>query len=138
MPGNINKAGSNPGSAVPVVIVGPVGPILNAQQGEITDWNMESEASSLDTVFILQMSNDGFAANIVEKCRVSMPEADSWTRTFGAKTGNGRLIIPQGYEFRVIAAQGTPGPMSSSIIGQTRKLIPDRSDDAPGEDILDT
>lgn len=137
MPGNVNKAGSHSGSVPQIVLVAAFGPVPAGQQMEITDWNVESEDPAADTRFVLQMSNDNFVANIVEKCRISMPSSDSWTRTFGAHSGNGRLIIPANYRGRVIALQGTAGPMSSSVIGQTRRLSPDRATDAPGDDFLD-
>lgn len=137
MPGNVNKAGSHAGSLVQIVLIAPFGPVPDGQQMEITDWNMESEDPSADTRFVLQMSNDNFSANVVEKSRIAMPASDSWTRSFAAHTGNGRLIIPAGYRVRVVALQGTSGQMSSSIIGQTRRLNPDRATDAPGDDFLD-
>lgn len=144
MPGNVNQAGSDAGSAVQVTIVAGFQAPVN-QQIEISDWKCSSENPGGGTVgasvFVLQQADDAaFSQNLIEKDRTVVPVSDTYMTTYGAESGNGRIIIPPGKWCRVVGYQvGTTGRFSSSLIGQTRRLDSThggRTADAYGDDIL--
>jgi len=145
MPGNVNQAGSNAGSAVQVTLIAAFQAPAN-QQIEINDWKCSSEdpAAGVDvgsSVFIIQQADDSaFSVNVVEKDRTVVPVSDTYMTTYGAESGNGRLIIPPGKYCRVIGYQiGTTGRFTTGLVGQTRWLDSShggRQVDALGDDIL--
>lgn len=138
--GNINKAGSNAGSVVQVSVIAAFGPIPTNQEGEITDWTGSCAGVAVDSTLILQMSNDNFVGNVVEKARMEFPSANTYTLTYGGETGKSRLVVPEGYKIRVVGVQGTADVMASSICGQTRRMDPThggRDSDGPGDSFMD-
>ncbi|MFO0701765.1 MAG: hypothetical protein U0236_21300 [Nitrospira sp.] len=126
--GVLNKVGSSAGSVVPVTLI--TTPVLpTAQRAYVTEFAVSMGPGSTNGLFILQMSNDGFALNIVEKYRIAMPSPGSFVVTFDSG-----LLIPSGYAARVIFSQGVAGVAGGTISGST-----ERTDDTslPGTDIID-
>lgn len=126
--GVINKAATHPGAVVPTVLIGTFA-VPAGQRGFITEFTAEMRTGGTDGAFILQMSNDGFFIDIVEKDRIEMPVAGDFLKTYDSG-----LLIPEGYAMRVVFSQGVAGVVGAMISGATERL-----DDTslPGSDILD-
>jgi hypothetical protein len=97
-----------------VVLIGPVlvGVDNNAV---IADFGSTAGPGSLDSVFELQKSNDGFVLNIVPMARIEMPVPGTVLKTWDSPPK-----VEGGSEFRVVASQGTAGSMSAELMGQTK------------------
>lgn len=143
MPGNVNQAGSNAGSVVQVTLI-PAFQAPADQQIEINDWKCSSEDPGVavgTSVFIIQQADDAaFTLGVKEKDRTVVPVSDTYLTSYGAESGNGRLIIPPLKFCRVVGAQvGVTGRFSTTLVGQTRRLDSahgGRQVDALGDDIL--
>ena len=112
--GDLQKFGASVGSLVPVVLIGPV-PVGADNDARITDFGATAGPASVDSVFELQKSNDGFALNIVPMGRIEMPTPGTVLKTWDSPP-----LVEGGSQFRVIASQGTAGPMSAELMGQTK------------------
>jgi len=143
MPGNLNQAGSNAGSNPQVTLVAPFQAPAD-QQIELSDWKCSSEDPGVavgSSVFIIQQADDAaFTVNVVEKDRTVVPVSDTYVTSYGAESGNGKLVIPALKFGRVVGYQiGVTGRFSTTLIGQTRRLDNahgGRQVDALGDDIL--
>jgi len=112
--GDLQKFGAHPGSGVPVVLIGPT--LVAADNfARITDFGSTAGPGTVNSVFELQKSNDNFALNIVPMSRIEMPVPGTVLKTLDSPP-----LVPGGSWFRVIASQGTPGPMSAELMGQTK------------------
>jgi hypothetical protein len=126
--GVLNKAASHPGAVVPTVIIGTFALPVN-QQAFVSEFAAEMGPGGTNGLFILQMSNDAFVGNIVEKDRIEMPSPGSFLKTYDSG-----LLIPTGYAMRVLFSQSVAGPVGSVISGSV-----ERKDDSslPGNNIID-
>lgn len=113
MAGDLSKFGASAGSAVPVVLIGPT-LVPAGDKAVISDFGATAAAATANSVFELQKSNDGFALNIVPLGRIEMPVPGTVLKTWDSPPK-----VPGGSQFRVVAVQGTPGPMSAEVMGQT-------------------
>ena len=113
MAGDLQKFGAHPGSAVPVVIIGPT-PVPAGEEAVIADFGGTAASGTANTVLELQKSFDGFVFNVVPLSRLEMPTPGTFLKTWDSPPK-----VPGGSQFRVIAVQGTPGPMSAELMGQT-------------------
>lgn len=112
--GDLQKFGAHPGSGVPVVLIGPT-LVAADNDARITDFGTTAGPATVNSIFELQKSNDNFALNIVPIARVEMPVPGTVLKTWDSPP-----LIPGGEWFRVVASQGTPGPMSAELMGQTK------------------
>lgn len=112
--GDLQKFGSHAGSAVPVVLIGPV-LVAADNNARITDFGATGGPGAANGVYELQKSNDGFALDVRPISRIEMPVAGT-----SLKTWDSPPLIEGGESFRVIASQTTPGPMSAELMGQTK------------------
>lgn len=116
--GVVNKFTSSAGGAGPTVVVGPVAATIDTGTILITDFGGTARGVAVDTTLVLQGSNDSFVGNIVNLDQIEIPTVGTLIKTF-----EGPLIIQPGREFRVIATQGTPGPFSVTVLGETNTLV---------------
>lgn len=121
MAGDLQKFGSHAGSAVQVVVIGPT-LVPSGTIAVISDFGSTMGGAGAEGVFELQKSNDNFALNIVPLARIEMPAKGTVLKTWDSPPK-----VEGGKRFRVVAVQGTPGPMSAELMGQT-----------DGADIIDT
>jgi len=112
--GDLQKFGASPGSLVPVVLVGPT-LVGVGNDARITDFGSTAGPASLNSVFELQKSNDGFVLNIVPLGRIEMPTPGTVLKTWDSPP-----LVEPGSQFRVLASQGAAGPMSAELMGQTK------------------
>jgi len=112
--GDLQKFGAHPGSLVPVVLIGPV--LVPVGDGAvIADFGSTAGPATLNSIFELQKSNDGFALNIVPMARIEMPTPGTVLKTWDSP-----VQVPGGSQFRVVASQSAMGPMSAELMGQTK------------------
>jgi len=112
--GDLQKFGAHVGSLVPVVLIGPVLVAVD-NDAVIADFGSTAGTTSLNSVFELQKSNDNFGLNIVPMGRIEMPAPGTVLKTWDSPPK-----VEGGSSFRVVASQGTAGPMSAELMGQTK------------------
>lgn len=116
--GVVNKFASSAGGAGPTVILGPVAATADTGTILITDFGGTARGVAVTTTLVLQGSNDGFVGSIVDLDRIEIPTVGTIIKTL-----EGPFIIQPGREFRVIATQATPGPFSTTVLGETSTLV---------------
>lgn len=116
--GIVNKFASSVGGAGPTVVVGPVAATVDTGTILITDFGGTARGAAVDTTLVLQGSTDGFAGSIVDLDQIEIPTVGTLIKTL-----EGPFIIQSGRQFRVIATQGTPGPFSTTVLGETSTLV---------------
>ena len=133
--GILDKFGASAGGAGPIVIIAPVA----VPQGEfhrVTEFGATLRTGGADMVVAIQMSNDGFVGNIVEKDRIEMPSEGTFLKTYGPSSSPsvlGGLVIPGGFSWRAVFSQGTPAAVGVKVSGNTQNT----GDFSPSTDVLD-
>jgi hypothetical protein len=126
--GVICKHGTNAGSLVPVVVIGPIG-VPAGQRHLISDFHGTSASPGANTTLVLQKSNDNFALNIVEVERLELPNPGTFE---DSPVGDTLILGGAQVQWRVTAVQSAAGALSATIRGETQL-----SNGNPGPDVLD-
>jgi hypothetical protein len=111
--GIVNKFASSGGGAGPTVVIGPVSATSLTGNIHITDFGGTARGAAASTTLILQGSTDGFFSSIVGLDQIEIPTIGTLIKTFGRP-----ILIKPGRQFRVVATQGTPGPFSTTVLGE--------------------
>lgn len=125
--GSLNKHGISPaGSGVEVPIIAPT-QVPAGITAFITEFGASQETPGAQGVFKLQKSTDNFASNIVEVERMLAVGVEKI-----------HLTLDSGFKidalswFRVLFVQGTPGPATATLSGETYSAT-----GGPSPDIMD-
>jgi len=117
--GLYQRFGSSPGSLVPVTIV-PIdtAPVATNTSIRITDFGAASAVGSTGSIVMLELSNDGFAASVVEVSRIEIPTNGTVYKTFGRP-----ILINPGQSVRARFSQAVAGTISVELMGETSDLV---------------
>lgn len=115
MPGTLNKFGSDVGSLVEVAVIAAT-PVVN-NRGLFYEFGATMEDVGADGRFQLQVSRDGFAADIRTRSRIVMPVGGSFLHVFSKP-----VIVQPGESFRVVSKQVVPAEVSAELHGETDTL----------------
>jgi mRNA-degrading endonuclease toxin of MazEF toxin-antitoxin module len=115
--GVVNKFASSVGGAGPTVVLGPVTATPTTGTILITDFGGTARGLAAETTLILQGSTDGFVGSSVNLDQIEIPTVGTLIKTL-----EGPFIIRPGRSFRVVATQGTAGPFSTTVLGETSTL----------------
>ena len=110
--GILNKFTSSPGGAGPTVVIGPVSATPDTNDIHITDFGGTARGTAIDTTLVLQGSTNNFTTAIGLD-QIEIPSSGTLIKTFERP-----ILIRPGQQFRVVATQGTPGPFSTTVLGE--------------------
>lgn len=113
MAGIFHKFGSHPGALVQTVLIAST-PITNLNQAAITDFAATCNATSSNSIFMLQKSIDNFAVNIEELDRIEMPVGGTFMKSFLKP-----VLIRNNEQVRVVFSQAVAGTVSCTLNGDT-------------------
>ena len=116
--GIVNKFVSSAGGAGPTVVIAPVAATPDTNDIHLTDFGGTCRGAAATTTLSLQGSTDGFVLSIIGLDQIEIPTVGTIIKTFARP-----ILIRPGQSFRVVAAQGTPGPFSVTVLGETAESL---------------
>jgi len=114
--GIFNEHGvSTAGGAGPIVIIGPT-TVPASVDALVTEFGATLETPGSNARVILQMSDDGFVANIWDLDEINMPTPGKSLSTYDSS-----IQITRGLSFRVIFTQTMAGRITVTLTGATQR-----------------
>jgi hypothetical protein len=107
-------ASAGSGSVATLIPIDTIAPSNTNQQIRITDFGVAVGSPAAESVIFLELSDDGFSGSIVEVSRIEVPTTGTIYKTFGRP-----IRVTAGQSLRARFSQGTPGPISGELFGDT-------------------